>query len=89
MHLPLCKLLCGGKGKEFFFLLCVIQYSAVNTYAVVEECIHASAILAKERPRIHSLPSTDINSEAEEGSPYPCTPIFFKTNVYALSSVAF
>jgi len=75
MDMPLCRLLCEGKGKYFPPpLLCVTQYGAMNTYAIVEERIHASAILAKERPHIRSLPSTDTNSEAEEGSPYSCTP---------------
>jgi hypothetical protein len=46
----------------------------MNVYGIVEECIHASAVLSKERPPMHSLPSTGINSEAEEGSPYPRTP---------------
>jgi hypothetical protein len=73
MRMPLCKLLCEGKGKGFFFLLCVIQYSAMNVYGIVEDCIHASAVLAKESPPIHSLPSTGISSEAEEGSLYPRT----------------
>jgi hypothetical protein len=88
MHMPLCKLLCEGKGKGFFFLLCLIQYRAMEVYGIVEECIHASAVLPKERPPIRSLPYTGINSEAEEGSPYPRTP-FLLSDVYALSSVTF
>jgi len=73
MHMPLFKLLCEGKGKGFF-LLCVIQYSAMNVYGIVEDCIHASAVLPKASPPIPSLPSTGISSEAEEGSLYPRTP---------------
>ena len=45
----------------------------MNVYGIVEECIRASAVLTKERPPTHSLPSTGINSEAEEGSQYPRT----------------
>jgi hypothetical protein len=43
-------------------------------YGIVEECVRALVVLCKEGPPIHSLPSTGINSEAEEGSPYPPNP---------------
>jgi hypothetical protein len=50
----------------------------MNVYGIVEECIHASALLPKERPPKHSLSSTGISSEAEEGSLYPRTPFLLR-----------